>query len=50
MEAAEHGMAVFVRSIYLQGLLLIPEEVFPLELAAELPVRRRLEELAAERA
>jgi|WetSurMetagenome_2_1015567.scaffolds.fasta_scaffold72320_2 aryl-alcohol dehydrogenase-like predicted oxidoreductase len=47
-EAAGHGMAVFVRSIYLQGLLLIPEEDLPLELAAVLPVRRRLEALAAE--
>ena len=47
-KAAERGMAVFSRSIYLQGLLLMPEVDLPLELAEVLPVRRRLETLAAE--
>ena len=45
-EAAERGMAVWVRSIYLQGLLFLPEdEVIP-ELAAVIPVRRKLASLA----
>ena len=47
-KAAGRDVAVFVRSIYLQGLLLMPEEDLPLELAAVLPLRRRLEALAAE--
>lgn len=47
-EAAGRGVAVFVRSIYLQGLLLLPEDDLPIELAAVLPIRRRLETLAAE--
>jgi len=46
--AAQAGMAVFIRSIYLQGLLLIAEENLPGELAAVIPVRRRLAALAAE--
>jgi aryl-alcohol dehydrogenase-like predicted oxidoreductase len=45
--ATDQGMAIFIRSIYLQGLLLMPEEDLPLELAAVLPVRRRLVALAA---
>jgi aryl-alcohol dehydrogenase-like predicted oxidoreductase len=40
--------AVFVRSIYLQGLILMPEnEILP-ELKDVIPVRRKLESLAAE--
>ena len=46
--AAARGMALFVRSIYLQGLLLMPEGDSRWELAAVLPVRRRLAALAAE--
>ena len=44
--AAAHGVAVFVRSVYLQGLLLMPEAAVPEALRAVLPVRRRLAELA----
>jgi aryl-alcohol dehydrogenase-like predicted oxidoreductase len=47
-EAAGRGIGVFIRSIYLQGLLLMPEDDLPPELAEALPVRRRLEALAAE--
>lgn len=45
--AAEHRVAVFIRSVYLQGLLVMPEASVPPALAAVLPVRRRLGELAA---
>ena len=41
-QAAQRGTAVFVRSIYLQGLLLLPEAATPPELAAVNPVRSRL--------
>ncbi len=47
-KAAERGMAVFIRSIYLQGLLLLPEQEILPELAGVIPTRRRLETLAAE--
>jgi aryl-alcohol dehydrogenase-like predicted oxidoreductase len=47
-QAAQRGMAVFVRSIYLQGLLLLSDEATPPELAAVNPVRRRLRALAEE--
>jgi len=47
-QAAERGIAIFIRSIYLQGLLLQPEEDLRLELVGVLPVRRRLAALAAE--
>ncbi|MCX6031540.1 MAG: aldo/keto reductase [Chloroflexi bacterium] len=47
-KAAERGMAVFVRSIYLQGLLLLPEEDVLPELAGVIPPRGRLQALAAE--
>jgi aryl-alcohol dehydrogenase-like predicted oxidoreductase len=47
-QAADRGIAVFVRSIYLQGLLLMPEEDILAELAEVIPVRRRLEALADE--
>ena len=46
--SAQRGVAVFVRSVYLQGLLLMPEESIPLELAAVRPSRRRLGSLAAD--
>ena len=44
--AAARGVAVFVRSVYLQGLLLMPEAAVPEPLRAVLPVRRRLAALA----
>lgn len=40
------GVAVFVRSVYLQGLLLMPEAEIPAALATILPTRRRLGETA----
>lgn len=40
------GLAVFVRSVYLQGLLLMPEENIIPELAAVIPARRRLNAIA----
>ena len=46
--AAAQGIAVFVRSVYLQGLVLMLEGNIPPELAVVIPVRRRLERLAAE--
>jgi aryl-alcohol dehydrogenase-like predicted oxidoreductase len=46
--AAEAGLAVFVRSIYLQGLLLMPEEEIVPALSEAIPARRSLERLAAE--
>jgi len=46
--AASRGTALFVRSIYLQGLLLQPEEDVLPEHAPVIPVRRALQELAAE--
>jgi aryl-alcohol dehydrogenase-like predicted oxidoreductase len=46
--AARAGAAVFVRSIYLQGLLLMPEEEIPPQLAEVIGVRRRLAALARE--
>jgi aryl-alcohol dehydrogenase-like predicted oxidoreductase len=45
-QAANRGIAVFVRSIYLQGLLLMPEEEITAELAGVIPVRRKLVALA----
>ena len=46
--ASECGIGVFVRSIYLQGLLLMPEDDIDPELAGVIPARRRLQALAAE--
>ncbi len=45
-EAAAHGMAVFIRSVYLQGLLVMPEEMIPAALRDIIPVRRRLATIA----
>jgi len=45
-QAKDKGLALFVRSVYLQGLLLMPEADMPAELAAVAPVRRNLKELA----
>lgn len=46
--AADLGVAVFIRSVYLQGLLVMPEEAIPPALCTVIPVRRRLVELAGE--
>jgi aryl-alcohol dehydrogenase-like predicted oxidoreductase len=46
--AAGKGMDVFLRSIYLQGLLVMPEEEIRTELAEVIPVRRRLKTIAEE--
>jgi len=46
-DAQRRGVAVFVRSVYLQGLILMPECDVPAELQAVIPVRRKLEALAA---
>jgi len=46
--AGERDIAVFIRSVYLQGLIPMPEgDILP-ELADIIPVRRRLEGLARE--
>lgn len=45
-EARRNGMALFVRSVYLQGLLFLPEDEMPAELLPVIDVRRRLETLA----
>ena len=47
-DAQRHGIAVFVRSVYLQGLALIPEDEIPEDIAAVIPVRRQLQTLARE--
>jgi aryl-alcohol dehydrogenase-like predicted oxidoreductase len=47
-EAAARGVAVFIRSVYLQGLLLMPEDVIPAALQEVVPVRRRLAAIARE--
>lgn len=47
-EAVKRGTALFVRSIYLQGLILMPEEDILPELADVIPVRRRLYALASQ--
>jgi aryl-alcohol dehydrogenase-like predicted oxidoreductase len=46
--AAARGVAVFVRSVYLQGLLVMPDAAIPPALAAVRPARRQLEALAGE--
>jgi aryl-alcohol dehydrogenase-like predicted oxidoreductase len=47
-ELAAGGTTLFARSIYLQGLLLMPEKDVMAEHAAVVPVRRALEALARE--
>ena len=47
-EAAQRNMAVFARSAFLQGLLLMPENEIPVSLSAIVPYRRKLMELAQE--
>lgn len=46
--AAARGVAVFVRSVYLQGLLLMPEADIPEPLRPALPARRAVAALATE--
>lgn len=46
--AAEQGVAVFLRSIYLQGLVYLAEDQIPPELGDVIAPRRRLQEIAAE--
>lgn len=43
-----HGTRVFTRSVYLQGLMLMPENAIPPNLSAVVPVRRALATLAIE--
>ncbi len=47
-QAAAHGIAVFLRSVYLQGLLIMPEATIPAALREVVPVRRVLADLAAQ--
>ncbi|MSU47281.1 MAG: aldo/keto reductase [Lacunisphaera sp.] len=47
-DAKQHGIAIFVRSVYLQGLALMAEEEIPEDIGAVIPVRRKLQELASE--
>jgi len=47
-DAASRGVAVFLRSVYLQGLLLMPEDEIPAALRDIVPVRRTLASIAAE--
>lgn len=46
--APARGVALFVRSVYLQGLLIMPEAAIPAALRGVLPVRRRLDSIAQE--
>lgn len=46
--ASDHHVAVYVRSIYLQGLLAMPARLVPAHLAAVLPAREVLEAVADE--
>lgn len=47
-QAAQHDVAVFIRSVYLQGLLLMPEGAIPEPLQAVLPVRRQFAAIAGD--
>lgn len=47
-DAAAQGVLVFVRSIYLQGLILMADEDTPRHLSAIIPVRKLLRALASE--
>jgi aryl-alcohol dehydrogenase-like predicted oxidoreductase len=46
--AQQNGIAVFTRSVYLQGLLLMPEDKIKESLLEVIPIRRRLACLASE--
>lgn len=45
-QAARHGKVVFVRSVYLQGLIVMPEEDIPEHLREIVPVRRAMAEIS----
>ena len=47
-EAAARGVAVFLRSVYLQGLLVMPENQIPAALQDVIPVRCKLAAIASE--
>jgi len=47
-EAAKRNVGLFVRSIYLQGLLFVPEEEVLPELADVIPVRKQLQSIASQ--
>ncbi len=47
-QAESAGVALIVRSIYLQGLILMPESDVPPELSEAIPTRRALQKLASE--
>jgi aryl-alcohol dehydrogenase-like predicted oxidoreductase len=44
--ASSHGTAAFVRSVFLQGLLLMPEDRIPDGLREVVPVRRQLDRIS----
>ena len=46
--AQTFGIAVFIRSVFLQGLLVMKEELIPISLRDIIPVRRRLTALATQ--
>ncbi|MBR4673788.1 MAG: aldo/keto reductase [Victivallales bacterium] len=46
IETTDRKVRVFVRSVYLQGLLLMPEEKIPEHLQGVVPIRRTLTKLA----
>jgi aryl-alcohol dehydrogenase-like predicted oxidoreductase len=46
--ATAHDVAIFVRSVYLQGLLAMPEGDIPVSLREVIPARRKLEVISAE--
>ncbi|MFP6762308.1 MAG: aldo/keto reductase [Planctomycetaceae bacterium] len=45
--AGQRNVAIFIRSVYLQGLLVMPEDDIPPALRDLIPVRRRLDGIAA---
>lgn len=45
-EAKRNGLALFVRSVYLQGLVFLPDSEMPPHLMPVIDVRRRLEQMA----
>jgi aryl-alcohol dehydrogenase-like predicted oxidoreductase len=47
-KAEASGITIFTRSVYLQGLLLMPEDKIKQDLKRVIPVRRQLEDIAAE--
>jgi aryl-alcohol dehydrogenase-like predicted oxidoreductase len=47
-DAAARGVAVFIRSVYLQGLLVMPEDEIPAALRDIVPVRRTLAAIGGE--